>query len=86
MCVKEYLRLVALQRIGRHARQGVGHVVAQDLWEFGAPFDHIGCSGMAAHVAHFHSGASVGHEMTNTIPEFLQRPGRRRDGGLRETM
>ena len=31
MCVKEYLRLVALQRIGRHARQSVGHVVAQNL-------------------------------------------------------
>ena len=77
MCVKEYLRLVALQRIGRHARQGASHFVAQDLWEMGASFDHIGCSCMAAHVTYFHSEGSVGHETADLVPDFLQWPGRR---------
>ena len=59
MCVKEYLRLVTFQRVRRHACQRVGHIVAQDLWKLRAPFDHIVGSGMAAHMANFHTGASV---------------------------
>ena len=54
MCVELYPCLVALQSIGRQARQGVGHVVAQDLRELSASFSHVCRRGVSAHVADFH--------------------------------
>ena len=63
MCKELYPCLIALRGVSRHA-----HVVAQDLRKLSASFNHVGCRGVAAHVADFHRGTSVGDEGANTCP------------------
>ena len=54
MCIELYPCLVVLHGVSRYARQGVSHVVAQNLRELSASFDHVGCRGVAARVVDFH--------------------------------